>query len=242
MKLFKTQNSEELIKELGKSHVDFEFDQVSAKKSLLSTIENILPETESKLSKRKPFILQFGLTLAAVVLMVSGTFAAASKSLPGDKLFSVTKLKEKMLLILPFSPQSRAEIQASIVEDRLKALDQFPLVEDTGAIKPNTVQLEARKLETLKEASESLHQAVDNIQKKRNEFEENGQIKQAEKLDDVLLNISEQSEKREKVIKEIEEKLEKENERLKEKAQERLEDLKKARNKARTFQRQDNRN
>lgn len=235
MKLFENPKSEELIKQLGKSQVDFEFDQVGGKKSLLAAIENISPETELKSSKRRPFILQFGLALGVVLLMMSGTFAAASKSLPGDKLFSVTKLKERVLLILPFSPQSRAEIQASIVEERLKALDQFPLLESEAPIKPDMLQIEARKLETLREASESLHQAVDSIQRKRDEFEKNGQTKQAEQLSKVLSNISEQSEKREKMIEEIEKKLEQEDESVKEKARERLEDLKKARNKARTF-------
>src|SRR5690606_16568898 len=124
--------------------------------------------------------------LVAVVLLVSGTFSASASSLPGDKLFSIHKLKEKILLTFSPDPVGNAEIQASIVEDRLEALDLLPIQAATPLPQVN----EARQLETIKEAETSLNRAVESIQKSRDTMIEKGQDKQVEKLNQVLSNIS----------------------------------------------------
>lgn len=222
---------EKLLKQSGEA-LDFNLDQENGKLRLIQTIQN-----QSQLTKTRhinPFILRSSLALATIVLFVGGTFAAASKSIPGDMLFSVNKFKEKILLSLPLSPANHAEIQASIVEDRLKALDILPLAET-----PPVLKIQERQLETLKEARTSLNQAMDNIQKTRDFLIEEGKMEQAEKLDEVLFNISEISERREEKILEFEHQMEThtreelEPDEKQERIREQLSELQKAREKAR---------
>lgn len=239
MSLFKPSQHDKVISLLKKTRpgFNFKYDQENGRLRLMEAIKDRPQEPEQSLW-RNP-LMSVSLSLLALVLVITGTFSASASSLPGDKLFSLYKMKEKILLILSPDPMSQAEIQASIVEDRLEALDLLP--EQSTVPLP---QLEVRQLETLKEAEASLNHAVESIQKSRDAAIKKGEEKQAEKLDNVLSNISDLSEKREKVVEEIEKQVKDQwgrnsnKDSRQEKFQEYLDELKKAREKARLLKKE----
>jgi hypothetical protein len=197
---FKSDKKEVIAKLLAQASADFRFDKNAIKYRLLSSI---------KQSDQKPVagfkfnrVIKFGALTAGFVIFLSGAFAMASNSEPGDKLFILNKAGEKVILSLPISDQQKAQVQAYIVTDRLETLDQVEV-----ETKQNT-KAETKKLESIKESEETLTTAIDNISEKKIELESKGQTKSAEKLEDVLDQLQTKAEKREAKIKEIEEKTE----------------------------------
>jgi hypothetical protein len=231
MKFFSNSKSEKLIKTLAKAKVNFQFDQYGGKERLLTTISTVRQEKTQPTASRT--IFRFSLGTAAVLIIFSGTLVASADSQPGDMLFGLNKFREKTILLLPLSVESNAEIQAKIVESRMKALDNIPVVEPTREQEAQSMTPNTRKVQTLTEAGKSLDQAVTNIQKTREMLEEQGRLEQAEKLEQVLLDIIKLSEQREDIIQKIETDLEKEAEALRELTRQSLTELNKARTKAR---------
>src|SRR6185436_13453840 len=109
-------------------------------------------------------------------LFLSATFAFASNSKPGDKLFALNKLGEDIVLKLPLSVEQQANVQAYIVSNRLQALDQV-------ISKPEeTLASSTKKLQTIKETDDSLSKAVEAVTKNQAASEASGRTQSAVKL------------------------------------------------------------
>lgn len=224
MNIFKSEENEKLISLLASAKADFIFDQKGTKEKLFSKLKHS-PQVSAKRSlvSNNTFLFQCGIAFAAIILFITGTAYVSAGSRPGDKLFSLNKLRQKILVSLPFSDEHKAEVQASIVEDRLEALDQ---VQESIPLK-----LETRSLETIRETEQTLKQAVETITREQAKATESGKTQKAEKLQGVLDRIGEQAEKRQKTIEKLEEQAKK-YEAKKEQVEEELKNLRKAREKA----------
>lgn len=200
MKWFKpSKKDQELMKLLKNSISDFEFDPNKVKYRLLSSLNQ---------AEQKPLIrhfrigrvAQYSVGFAGLVVLISTTFAFASSSKPGDKLFMLNKFGENVVLKLPLSVEQNAKVQEYIVTNRLKALDQVkPAVEEPD------MESEFRNLETIKESDESLMTAVNQITENKKKLEALGRTQAAENLEKVLDQLQTQAEKRQAKIRELEE-------------------------------------
>jgi hypothetical protein len=203
MIFFNSNKSNDLIKLLRASRQDFNFDQ----KRVKLRIEEHLSSGPSPVKKSLPFVSisfpRFGVFncavgLATILLLATGTLAAASSARPGDKLFGLNKFREQLLLTLPFSPETRAQLQANIVVERLKALDDLPT---SGS--QTQAQLELKKFETVSETDASLTQAAEVLLKIEDDLKIKGNPQAAEKIRSVLTNMIDRAEKSEATLDKI---------------------------------------
>ena len=225
MNIFKAQENEKLISLLASAKQDFKFNQADIKTRLLAQLPHAKQPAAKQFRFSSPLIFRSGFFFAGVILLVSGTFVAASQSQPGDKLFGINKLRQEMLVRLPLGAEGKAKAHAHLVEERLKSLDRLP--EQAAQVK---LRQENRKLEVIKETERSLNQAVNTIRKNQEALEKKGNKEAASRLQDVLTTIGDMAEKREQTIKRIEE--ESKNDTKRELLEGHLKDLKEARQKA----------
>jgi hypothetical protein len=214
MKFFDSPTNDKLTRLLKQSQLDFKLDQATAKTRLLQAIARGDLESIQPARMWRSLIVKSGVSLVGVVLVISGTFATAAGAQPGDKLFAVNKLREQLILSLPLSAQTRAQVETNIVEARFKALDTIP---DPAEAETKTVN--NHRLETIKESQESLNRAVEAISAKQADFQEQGDVEQAENLDRVLTNLAQMASSREQTIKNLSEQTSDETERAEIKVQ-----------------------
>jgi hypothetical protein len=224
MNIFKSEENDKVISLLASAKTDFIFDQKGTKEKLFSKLKHSpqIPKRSSLVSNNI-FLFRCGIAFAAIILFIGTTTYVSADSRPGDKLFSLNKLREKILVSLPFNAEHKAEVQASIVEDRLKALDEVPV--------EVPLKIEARSLETIKETEQTLNQALENITRAQVKAQDQGKTEKVEKLQGILDRIGEQLEKREQTIEKIEQQA-RNYETRKEQIQEELRNLRRARQKA----------
>ncbi len=214
------------------SSVDFKFDPNPGKYRLLASIEHA---AQKKPALHFSPILKYCLITACLLLFVSGTFVFAANSQPGDTLFSLNKIGENIILNLPLSDLQKAEVQEQIVTKRLEALDRVQAKTETVK-----TQLDARKLETVKESDETLSAAIENISKNKQKLEAAGNTQGAEKLGTVLDRLQAKVADREQTIQKIED--ETADEPSKTKIRQHLRQIKKSREKAQLEIRRSGRN
>jgi|GEM_PF-6766138 hypothetical protein len=173
---------------LKKSAVDFRFDPDSVKYRLLQSMTN------SMQAKSKPHRLKWwhaGAT-AVFVVFLSATFAFASNSKPGDKLFALNKLGENVILNLPLSAEQKAKVEEHIVTSRMQALDSVKS------------QIETKKLETVKESDITLTAAVAEISQTKAKLKASGNTAAAANLDAVLNRMQKMAQDHEQIIQNFE--------------------------------------
>jgi hypothetical protein len=181
-----------LTKQLSQSAQNFSFDQEKVKNRLMYSLNDAPIKAPAKIFFRTR-ILKYSSVLAAFVIFVSATFAFASSSEPGDKLFPLNKIGEKVILSLPLSAQQKASIQTGIVNKRLKSLETVK------------VRTEDKQLETVKESDESLQNAIEAVSANKKRLEASGHTQGAEKLGQVLNRLDALAEKHEQQFQSIEE-------------------------------------
>ncbi len=216
MKLFRSNKDEELTKLLKNSSGEFRFDPEKVKYRLLSSID----QTNQKHPHHFKFtrVIKYSVTFAGFVIVVSSSFAFASNSKPGDKLFALNKAGEQVVLRLPMPSEQKAKVEAYIVTQRFEALDEVE------------VQTEIRNLATVRESDETLTSAIDRITENKKQLESRGKTKAAEKLETVLDKLQIAAEKQEKKIMELQEKTTDKD--SKKKIEEHLKQIRKSREKA----------
>jgi hypothetical protein len=188
------ENRDEKLKRLLKtSGSDFQFDPNAVKYRLLTSMN------QADQSPRPPFhitrVTKYSIGFAGTVILLSATFALASNSKPGDKLFALNKLGEQIVLNLPLSVEQKAKVEAYIVTNRLKALDQVQ-----AKISQATTAVEAKNLETVKETDESFTSAIDEISQNKQALEARGNNAAADRLEIVLDQLQTQAQQREATI------------------------------------------
>jgi hypothetical protein len=198
MTFFSFHQNSDLKKRLKLSAQDFKFGQRNLKSHLLQSLElqKPLPELAKATSHR---MLKIVTTTSGVVILLSGTFAFASTSNPGDKLFGLNKFGERIILSLPFSATQKANIETGIVERRFKALDNLNQPTNTVA--------------TIKESDEALSEAVATITLNRENFLQQGNTQQANQMGLILNKLDSLAKQREQRIQNLEDGMENENDR-----------------------------
>ncbi len=206
-----------------KQQPNFVYDKAKVKERLMHSVRTA-PLEEPKFSWLT--MPNWGLVLTAMVIMIgSATFAYADQAKPGDVLFPVNKLNDRLILSLPFTAQTKARIQAQIVTKRLDALDQI----NQFAEKP-TPRFENKKLQTIKESDKSLTTAIERVTENKKAFEEAGNLAGAEAMRKTLTQLEtlagQQAERVESLESKTEDKVRKEE------IRQHLAEIKKARKKA----------
>lgn len=194
MKFFDTESNKKVIQLLQDSNQDWRFDPSQSKPQLLVQLTHA-PKLE-KLPRQHSFhILRYGLATATVVVLVSGTFAFATSSKPGDLLFPLNKFGEQMILSLPLSAQTKADFHTHIVTNRLQALDQIETQATT-----TEVQADTRSLATIKESDDTINEAIETISASRESFQAAGQMQAAANLSKRLNQLEMLAQQHEKKI------------------------------------------
>ncbi|HEV8601414.1 MAG TPA: DUF5667 domain-containing protein [Patescibacteria group bacterium] len=226
MKLFNLEQFENLIKLLKQSEQDFKFDQKSIKLNLLTSINSHhLPEKE-KIKLREISIHRFSVyqysAVFAVILFATGgaTFALANTAKPGDFLFPLDLLQEKMVLSLPLSEQKKAKLESNFVSERIVELKQLRQARGSDTVKAAAV----------KESQKTLTSAVEAVTRSKDLLQARGRNQQAQELDNVLDELETLAGEHEKNAGEIKDEVEEPG--LKIEIENNLTDIKKARLKA----------
>ena len=101
-----------IVKMIRKSGTqNFKFEKEKTKLHLMQSIIHT-PMKEKKQEESRPWFvlpkLKLGIALASVLILLTGTFAYADSAKPGDKLFGLDKLQERMVLKLPLPAEKKA--------------------------------------------------------------------------------------------------------------------------------------
>lgn len=181
MTKFRKQPDDEITKLLKASRQDFRFRQDLVKLRILSSLHSgvFMP---AKFGVWRLIFMHYGAVIAVVVLCVSVTFVKAAQSQPGETLFPLSKLGEKIVLGLPLSAQQKAQFQTSIVSKRLRSLEQIKTQQDGLT----DSQWQNKQLETIKESDESLRSAVETISATQAKFQTSGRTNDADNLSQIL--------------------------------------------------------
>ena len=205
---------------------NFKYDKQGIKARLMMSVKSSA-QGEEEISIPWISMPNWGVVLAALVIMLgTATFAYADNAKPGDALFPVNKLNDKIILNLPFSAQTKARIQAQIVSKRLDALDHIS--KEDKIDKTDKVFLN-RKLLTVKESHESLSIAIKKVSENQKKLEESGNEQGAEQLIETLARLENLAALQEEKVKYLEEHTE--DLRTKEEIHQHLSEIKKERKK-----------
>jgi hypothetical protein len=187
----KNRKIENLLRE---SRTDFGFDSRELKSRIMMAVNvrHLSKDDVKRLTWRPSTWPRYALGTSLAMLVVvatSGLAFAANESKPGEVLFPVQKFQNKVVLSLPLSTATKAEISTNIVAKRIKELDEI----QKNPSKSSKVTVEIR------EAEESIAKAASFVPE--NESEDTNVEDLAHKLDDLstqhqqtLQNLSAQTE------------------------------------------------
>jgi hypothetical protein len=174
---------QQLVDALKKSGQDFEFDRSQARTELLLSIDrrHLSSLEKDRLTikyNRAALNFKMAFAMASLILFVGlgATFAIADTALPGDKLFALDQLQEKAVLKLPLPQQTRANIRANILAERVSELNKIQDLPDKEELKVKAVGA----------TEQSLSKTIEDITENREKLRTSGKIKQAQKLNNVL--------------------------------------------------------
>ncbi|HYE22561.1 MAG TPA: hypothetical protein VD998_03160 [Verrucomicrobiae bacterium] len=209
---------QDLIEKLQKSRMSFGFNKSGVRNRLMMSIDQH-QTVVSEIKHNHGFRFVLGSALA-VVLMTIGTFAYADSTMPGDKLYFLDQFQEKLALKFPRSAESKVQLQAEILDERVKELGEIPKVEDL------TDEL---RLKAVEESKKSLIDAID----RTSELKQNVNLKNRSKsdLNKLLIDLEKIAEKQESEVNHIRERSLDQETKLE--LEKNLEDIKKARMRAR---------
>ncbi len=225
MKLFWGKEDETLVKLLKQARLEFIFDPSKSKSRLMQTLAYAEQNREAAKSLGL-FVFRYGMMAIGLVLVVSGgVIYASTGSEPGDTLFAINKLEDRIILSLPIGDLKKADYQTHIASNRLESLSKVELKIDTTEL-----QVETQRLETVKESNLSLNNAIDSISAKKLAFEAAGKLEQAAQMSLVLGKLANIAGQYELKFESLESGTK--NEKIKESIREHLAELKKTRVKA----------
>ncbi len=228
--LFGSKKNEKAINLLQKAQADFAFDQTSVKRRLLISIEEHQLSTAEKLVRErthKTFLRRHRLATASTLLLLvivgtGATLAQADISNPGDRFHTLDQWGEKFLLILPLSEKMKTEMQVNIADERTRELDYLL---EAQTINP------AVTAKAVRQSQETLEQAIEATMSVKEKSIINGKQRQSDKMDEVLVRLQELAKEQERKVEVL---LEQESDqKTKEELKKRIEDIRKARLRAR---------
>lgn len=226
MKLFNYKIDNKLSELLKKSKVDFSYDENKVKNRLMYSL-NDAPMRAPSHNFLRIRIVRYSASFAALLIFFSTTFAFASNSQPGDKLFTLNKFGENVVLNLPLSVEQNAKMQEHIVAKRLGYLQSLESSETTEGDNDS----DDIKLETIRESEESLQTAIETIATNKQRLQAAGKTVAAAQLDLALNRLDQLASAHEARIHDIEDSSE--DEHTKQKIERHLHQIQEARHRAR---------
>lgn len=228
MNLFNLKKYDKLIDLLKRSQQDFGFDQNKIKFSLINQINSSHLNIKQKkrfteiVQARNIFAHRLTYVFASLILFVAlgSTFAFADGAVPGDKLFVIDQLQEKVMLNLPLPQETKAQIRTNIVAERAKELNKIS----------NTADQDEVKVEAIETSEKSLTTAIEQISQNREQFKQRGNAKAVKNMDNILDRLEQLAEEQENKAGRIHENLK--DKKLRDKVELKLHDIRKARLKA----------
>lgn len=133
----------------------------------------------------------------ALVILTGGTIFASAKSLPGDALYGVKKLKEKVETAIAISDTAQAKVEAKHAETRLDELEV--ITNQAEAAAPETPQPVASKavkleVEATSEAHVQLEKALNVLSDVSLKLEDKGETQAAtqikQKIDELTVKAT----------------------------------------------------
>lgn len=171
---------EKKIAQLLKQQGDFNFNKTGIKTRLLTSVHNTRFREHAAPKKfYQHWTIQFGTCLALVLLLVSGV-SYANGAKPGDKLYFLDLFEEKIELTLPRTAASRTQLQSAILSERVEEIDE---------IKGDDAKSAALKIKTINSLQQNLIKAVDDAASTKARLEEKGKDKSVDKVNRVLNNL-----------------------------------------------------
>jgi hypothetical protein len=220
-----------LIEALRASRVGFEFDQSGVKTRLLSGIEEqqmSLAAQRIREFTRRSFIRRHKYSAAVVALLFlvagsSATIAEVDFTNPGGRLHSIDQFQEGLILKLPLPQTYKAEMRANFVDERTRELGHF--------IQKDEIVDEVSAAEVVKHTQTNLKQAVEQIRSMQESLSSQGKSEQAEQISEILTRLESLAEEQEKQVTQLKELVEDEG--LKSELDEQIQEIQKARLRAR---------
>ena len=188
------------LNQLKNSDENFRFDQTSAKTRLLADLHSApyLGRAPFRQSHSRQYLVG-GLS---VVVLVSGTFTYAQSANPGDVLFPINKFGEQIILSLPFSPQTNAQIHTNLVTKRFNALDEVIDNDQDDSLETQQLQLV-----TIQESDETFNQAIEAVSNNRQRLLDSGQTQGVDQMSQTLNDLEVLAQKHEQQIVDLEAKV-----------------------------------
>jgi hypothetical protein len=190
MKFFNRQSNKKLEQLLKQSQQNFQFDEEKVKNRLMYSLNDAPIKAPIKTVSFNLRIIKYSSMVAGLAIFISATFVFASNAKPGDKLFPVNKLGEKVILSLPLTVEQKAAIQTRMVSNRLEALTE--------------VKTESSELETVKESDETLKRAVDAVSANKQRLLKSGNTQAAARLDNTLVKLEDLAQQHEQKVETLE--------------------------------------
>ncbi len=119
--------------------------------------------------------------------LVGGTTFASSNSLPGDTLYPIKQIKEKIEISLKVSAEAKAKLQSQFAEERLKELSRLRMQNPPKATLSNSQQINNQSNEN--EAKINLQNAIETLTTVKENLEAKGNTQAASSVGQTLLRL-----------------------------------------------------
>lgn len=210
----------EAVKKLREAQSNLSLEkQEEIKSRILNTIasQSLEEEPESFWFKYHRKAVQYSLVLVICLMVFGSTAFASSNALPGEILYPVKRVTEKLQLNVATSEEAKVNLQARFAQKRLQELGELhkrtsieilpaQIVESTSTpatttlegivnikkeLKFNKVKLQETEVEkkAKEEARVEVKEALENLRKVYKKLEAKGEIKKAEVLQKNITNL-----------------------------------------------------
>ncbi|MDP3986465.1 MAG: DUF5667 domain-containing protein [Candidatus Veblenbacteria bacterium] len=136
------------------------------------------------------------LTILIALGMSTGTVLASSSALPGDILYPVKRLEEKIELKLASNPQVHARVRAKHAEVRLEELSQLEVQAETKTSGEAKTRAEEREQRAASEAGLDLETTLNALSEVQIKFENEGQAAAATSISNVIKRLTDRATQR----------------------------------------------
>lgn len=130
------------------------------------------------------------LSVFVILLLTSGTVLASQGSLPGDALYPVKRLTEKVELQLAPTKKVKAEVQAKHATERVNELTELQVKVDAEVKTEQKSDTEKHHEEAKVEAVTELETALNTLNEVQNKLESKGNIQAATSLQTVMEKLT----------------------------------------------------
>ncbi len=143
--------------------------------------------------ERKPNLTYAFISAFLALMLSGGTVLAAQASLPGDTLYPVKRLTEKVEVALATSEKSKAEVEAAHAAERLTELSELKTKAAAETRTENKARLEQHEQEARLNTQNEVSAALNLLKDVQIKLETNNQTQAAGVLKAVIDNLTQQA-------------------------------------------------